>query len=95
MKKHIRTIVILLSAMLLLGCAKPEKTASFEPFYRFDVSGPTAWKEPLKNVRYLTYYSKNFPSSKVAGMNCFVNVVPLLFSTPACNLRLRLYYQKK
>ena len=39
--------------MLLSGCAKPEKTAFFEPFYRFDVSGPTAWKEPLKNVRYL------------------------------------------
>lgn len=27
-------------------------------------------------------------------MNCFVNVVPLLSSTPAYNLRLRLYYQK-
>ena len=54
MKKCLRTIVIILTALLLSSCAKNEKTAEFEPFYRFDVGGPTAWKEPLKNVRFLT-----------------------------------------
>ena len=53
MKKRLRTIAILLAALLLSGCAGAEKAAEFEPFYRFDVGGPTAWKEPLKNVRYL------------------------------------------
>ena len=54
MKKCLRTIVILLAALLLSGCAGAEKAAEFEPCYRFDVGGPTAWKEPLKNVRFLT-----------------------------------------
>ena len=54
MKKCLRTIVILLAALLLSGCAKQKETAEFEPCYRFDVGGPTAWKEPLKNVRFLT-----------------------------------------
>ena len=79
MKKHIRTIVILLSAMLLLGCAKPEKTASFEPFYRFDVSGPTAWKEPLKNVRYLTegaYSIKPFSEENLKKYGLDPDTVP-------------------
>ena len=54
MKKHLRFLAILLSALFLSGCAKPEETTGFEPFYRFDVDSPTAWKEPLKNVRFLT-----------------------------------------
>ena len=53
MKKCLRTIVILLAALLLSGCAKQKEAAEFEPCYRFDVGGPTAWKEPLKNVRFL------------------------------------------
>ena len=79
MKKHIRTIVILLSALLLSGCAKPEKTASFEPFYRFDVSGPTAWKEPLKNVRYLTegaYSIKPFSEENLKKYGLDPDTVP-------------------
>ena len=28
--------------------------AEFVPFFRFDVDSPTAWKEPLSNVRFLT-----------------------------------------
>ncbi len=69
MKKYIRTVVILISALFLLSCAgpeetkpeetkleetKPEETTAFEPFYRFDVDSPTAWKEPLSNVRFIT-----------------------------------------
>ena len=54
MTKYIRTAVILLSSLLLLSCSKPEETTAFEPFYRFDVDSPTAWKEPLSNVRFLT-----------------------------------------
>ena len=53
MKKYIRMIVILLSALLLAGCAKQKETAEFEPFYRIDVDA-TAWKKPLKNERFLT-----------------------------------------
>ena len=54
MKKHLRLMAILLSALFLFSCAKPEKAGGFEPFYRFDVDSPTAWKEPLKNVRFIT-----------------------------------------
>ena len=54
MKKYWRTIVILISVFLLAGCAKSAKKTEFEPFYRFDVDSPTAWKEPLKDVRFLT-----------------------------------------
>ena len=54
MKKYVRLIVALLTTVLLSGCAMTQKTTEFEPFYRFDVDSPTAWKEPLGNVRFLT-----------------------------------------
>ena len=59
MKKCMKAIVILLSALLLMGCSATccsaaEKTTEFEPFYRFDVDSPTAWKEPLSGLRFLT-----------------------------------------
>ena len=79
MKKHIRTIVILLSALLLSGCVKPEKTASFEPFYRFDVDSPTAWKEPLKDVRFLTegaYSIKPFSEENLEKYKLNPDTVP-------------------
>ena len=60
MKKYLRTIVILLAVLLLSSCAKNEKPAEFEPFYRFDLDSPTAWKEPLKNVRFLTEGAYSF-----------------------------------
>ena len=54
MKKCMKAIAILLSALLLMGCSAAEKTTKFEPFYRFDVDSQTAWKEPLSGLRFLT-----------------------------------------
>ena len=59
MKKCMKAIAILLSALLVMGCSATgclaaEKTTKFEPFYRFDVDSPTAWKEPLSGLRLLT-----------------------------------------
>lgn len=54
MKKYVRAIIIFLSSVILSCCAEVGEAANFEPFYRFDVDSPTAWMEPLKNVRFLT-----------------------------------------
>ena len=37
--------------LALLSSAAGE---AFQPFYRFDLDSPTAWREPLANVRFLT-----------------------------------------
>ena len=60
MKKYVRAIIIFLSSVILSGCAEAGEAANFEPFYRFDVDSPTAWMEPLKNVRFLTEGAYSF-----------------------------------
>ena len=54
MKKYMKVFIILLAVFLSSGCAAAGEAADFEPFYRFDVDSPTAWTEPLSNVRFLT-----------------------------------------
>ena len=51
--RFVRTTAAILSLFLFLSCAAaadPEYAA----FFRFDVDSASAWKEPLKNVRFLT-----------------------------------------
>ena len=80
MKKHIRTIIVILFAVFILSaCARKEETAAFKPFYRFDVDSTTAWKEPLKNTRFLTEGAYSFtplPEEKLEKYGLDPNTVP-------------------
>ena len=79
MKKCMKAIAILLSALLLMGCSATEKTTDFESFYRFDVDSPTAWKEPLSGLRFLTegeYSLTPFSEDKIEKYGLDPDIMP-------------------
>ena len=54
-KTGIRSAGIILALVLfLLSVSSAETETGFSPFFRFDLDSPTAWQEPLENVRFLT-----------------------------------------
>ena len=79
MIKCMKAIAILLSALLLMGCSATEKTTDFESFYRFDVDSPTAWKEPLSGLRFLTegeYSLTPFSEDKIEKYGLDPDIMP-------------------
>ena len=50
--RFFRTVTAL--AVFIVFAVSAAAESSFEPFFRFDCDSPTAWQEPLGNVRFLT-----------------------------------------
>ena len=54
MQKFLLVMAVLMTSFLFAGAAMAKEAKDFEPFFRFDVDSPTAWTEPLSDVRFLT-----------------------------------------